>query len=117
MMGMNSTPAAAARITGARNAKLGGPSFDITDEDRTLIQKIVHRAEEAGITQKADRVTHLMDLTACHANGCPLDLERMLTWSREFDLAHDIFGINRHLDRDTGALTRCFLPRFHAKDA
>jgi hypothetical protein len=53
-----------------------------------------------------------MDLTACHANGCPLKLEKMLSWERDFDLAHDVWGINRHIDRKTGEMPDCFLPRF-----
>jgi hypothetical protein len=52
-----------------------------------------------------------MDLEACHTHGCPLDLDRMAE-ARQGDVLHDIAGIRRHLDRETGELTDCFVPRF-----
>ena len=51
-----------------------------------------------------------MDLTACHANGCELDLEKLLAFDR-FNFAHDIHGIVDKLDRSTGQLRDCFSPR------
>ncbi len=57
-----------------------------------------------------------MDLVACHANGCPLDFER-LSDADDFNIAHDVFGIRRHLDRETGQLTDHFLPRYAAKES
>lgn len=56
-----------------------------------------------------------MDLAAVHANGCPLDLEKLLA-ADDFNFAHDVFGIYRHLDRDGksptgGKLLDLFLPR------
>lgn len=93
-----------------------GPSFSVTPEDRRLITAIVMRAESLGITDKRNRLDHRMDLTACHANGNPLDLQRMLDWPREFDLAHDIHGINRHIDQNTGRMRNCFLPRFTVRE-
>lgn len=56
------------------------------------------------------RQTILMDLSACHANGCPLDFKRLLAFP-DFDFAHDIFGINQRIDRETGQLRNCFVPR------
>lgn len=92
--------------------KRSGPSFSVSEQDGSLISRIIDRAEKAGITEPDFRQDHEMDLTACHANGCPLDLEAMLTWPHDFDLAHDIHGIERHIDRDTGVLRDFFLPRF-----
>jgi len=60
-----------------------------------------------------------MDLAACHANGNPLDFERMAK-ANDGNLGHDLFGIRRFLDRNTGKLTDCFVPRFsmpHKNDA
>lgn len=57
----------------------------------------------------------LMDLTACHANGCELDLDRMLTAAEEgesYDLTHDLQGIRQNIDRETGQLLNGFSPRF-----
>lgn len=51
------------------------------------------------------------DLLVTHLK-CPLDFERLKT-TDEFNLAHDVLGITRHLDRETGELRHCFLPRLH----
>jgi len=51
-----------------------------------------------------------MDLTACHSCGCPLDFEKLSRFP-EPDFWHDISGINSNLDRDTGKLRNCFVPR------
>lgn len=55
----------------------------------------------------------LMDFTACHLNGMPLQLDALLQ-ARPEDFAHDAFGIARHLDRKTGKLGGCFVPRYAA---
>ena len=52
-----------------------------------------------------------MNLEACHTHGCPLDLVGLLA-AGPADFAHDVCGIARHLDRDTGQLLDCFTPRF-----
>lgn len=52
-----------------------------------------------------------MDLEACHCNGCPLRLDDMVQ-ADDFNLMHDISGINVHLNHDTGKLEGWFLPRF-----
>ena len=51
-----------------------------------------------------------MDIEATHCNGCPLDLDKLLAF-KDFDFFHDIYGIINCLDRDTGELKECFLPR------
>ena len=72
-----------------------------------------------------DQICCEMDLTAAHANGCRLDLERLLA-SPDRDFGHDVFGIRRFLDRRTGKIApEVFDPRCsmgearakHAKDA
>ncbi len=52
-----------------------------------------------------------MDITAAHRNGCPLKLDELLK-AEDFDFAHDVFGIRRYINRKTGKLENCFLPRF-----
>jgi len=42
----------------------------------------------------------------------PLRLQEMLN-SDDENFTHDIFGIYRHLNRKTGELENCFVPRFH----
>lgn len=56
----------------------------------------------------------MMDIEATHCNGCPLALERWLA-SDDGNFGHDVFGIRTHLDRSTGELKDCFLPRFAAR--
>ena len=55
----------------------------------------------------------IMDIDACHNNGCPLKLQELLE-ADDFNFAHDVFGIRRHIDRTTGKLQNCFLPRYSA---
>lgn len=53
-----------------------------------------------------------MDLTVVHATvGLRLD---DLIEAEPFNFWHDISGIERHLNRDTGELENCFLPRYAA---
>lgn len=82
--------------------------FDTTPEDTKTIHKIVARAckEFPG----HDPISLAMDLSAAHLNGCPLDLARLLS-AAPGDFGHDVNGINRFIDRLTGELTECFLPR------
>jgi len=84
-------------------------------EERPTITKIVKRAVKMieGLGYKADYITLEMDLSACHIYN-PLRLEELLT-TDNFNFAHDIFGIRQHINRETGKLTGCFLPRFSKK--
>lgn len=89
-------------------------SFETTREELDLITKIAERAdreifEPHGIQQT--RMDTIMDLSACIANGCPLKLADLLA-ADDFNFAHDVAGIRRHIDRTTGKLLDCFLPRF-----
>ncbi len=56
-----------------------------------------------------DRRTTSLDLF--YADKCaPLDFERLLVFPA-YDFAHDIFGIARHMNRETRKIKDCFLPR------
>lgn len=86
-------------------------NFSTTKKDCELIGKIVDRAfKETDIGDVQDRMTTHMDLTACHANGCEIDLARMLA-APKLDFVHDLYGIRRHINRRTGKLEDCFVPR------
>lgn len=90
--------------------------FKVTPQDSDALENIMKRGAamyERLRGGKCDRLSLLMDLTACHANGMPLKLDE-LAKAEDFDFAHDVFGIQRHIDRNTGKLTDCFVPRFHA---
>jgi hypothetical protein len=52
-----------------------------------------------------------MDLTACVLGGCELRLEE-LEVADDLNFAHDLVGIERHLNRQTFQLEDCFVPRF-----
>lgn len=75
-----------------------------------VIAKIVNRALKECPLLGTDRLTIDMDLTACHANGMPLDLCKLLD-APKADFGHDVYGIRKFLDRETGQLTGCFVPR------
>jgi hypothetical protein len=83
--------------------------FDSTPEDHALIEQIAGRGVvlSAGAWKYQDAV---MDITACHRNGCPLLLEKLLN-ADDFNFAHDVFGIRANMNRKTGKLNGLFLPR------
>lgn len=84
--------------------------FNATTHEKKTIRDIARRALKVIRVDDLDRETVEMDLTACHLNGNPLDLDRMLICD-DFTLTHDVLGINRHLDRQTGKLKNLFSPR------
>jgi hypothetical protein len=89
--------------------------YQTTDQEARLIILIAGRASKlAG--RLGVRYTVLdadMDLTAVHVNGCKLRLQELLN-ADEGNFGHDVFGIRRHIDRKTGKLGDCFLPRYAA---
>ena len=88
-------------------------SFDATYHERQLVMEIAKRASAISVNagRRIDPPVIEMDVLATHANGCPLDLER-LSQADDFNVAHDVFGIYRHINRETGDLEGCFMPRF-----
>ncbi len=96
-----------------------GISFDIPHADRVTVTSIALRAHELEKDVLGAARTPIldmeMDITATHANCCPLRLADLLD-ANDADFAHDVFGIARHLDRSTGKLTGMFVPRFAQGD-
>lgn len=90
-------------------------NWNVSKEDHELIAAIAKRAKEIARRHGADHTWHeaVMDITAVHANGCPLRLAELLA-ADDFNFTHDAFGIAKNLDRETGRLKNCFLPRFSA---
>ena len=85
----------------------------IPRDDVLIIGKIASRFHDYrmdGIIKRTKKSTIMMDVSAAHIK-CPLDLKGLLD-SEDVDFIHDVVGINRHVDRDTGELKDCFLPRF-----
>ena len=97
----------------------GKVSFDVTPGVAISIGKIVRRAAELDARHgdgDLDQLSLRMDLTAVHANGCPMDFARLLA-ADEFTLAHDVLGIRQHIDRETGKLTGHFQPKCRERRA
>lgn len=75
--------------------------------------KIADRASADFVRRAGGRQSFIMDLLAADGvNGNPpVDLDA-LAEADDFNFAHDAYGISGHMDRATGKLTNCFLPRF-----
>lgn len=93
------------------------PKFDANHEEMATIGHIADRAiklrKELGVNRPSqlDWTTLVMDIEACHCNGNPLRLEELLM-ADDGDFGHDVFGIQRYIDRRTGKLTDCFVLRY-----
>jgi len=87
-------------------------NFRITKKEAETVGAIARRASHlaSGLDTRYDTQEAWMDVSAAHANGCPLDLAKLLA-ADNFDFVHDVFGIRNHIDRRTGKLDNCFLPR------
>lgn len=84
------------------------PNWDVPEREQQLIDVIMRRAA----LESESRLHHEMSLIACHNHACELDLERMAGWHRPIDVIHDVFGIHRHLNKETLKLEGNFSPRF-----
>lgn len=76
-----------------------------------VARRAVKLAEQHDI--KYNNLKARMDIEACHCNGCPLDLQGLLD-TDDGNFGHDVFGIRANIDRTTGQLLNCFLPRYAA---
>jgi len=86
-------------------------NWNTTQEEDHLIELIVERAfHELNLSGIIDETSLSMDLTATHLNGTPLDFNKLLSFD-DFSFGHDVYGISSNLDRNTGELDNCFLPR------
>lgn len=90
-------------------------SFAVERKEALTIGAIAERAVIAA--RKAGARYEIMDadmdITACHVNACPLKLDELLA-ADDMNFNHDVFGIRRHLNRETGELMDCFRPRYAA---
>lgn len=83
--------------------------WNLTKGDGIVISAIVKRA--VAIFDIKDKQGLEMDITAAHLNGSPIRL-RDLFESDDFNFAHDVVGIVNNINRRTGKLDNCFVPRF-----
>ena len=89
-------------------------SFELPPQEAALIDVIAMRvklwSDDNG--ENFDVSDTVMDLRIVHKNIIALRLDEMARVIEEGDLMHDVAGIRRHLNRRTGQLEDCFLPRF-----
>jgi hypothetical protein len=79
-----------------------------TNRELATVSKIVERAYT--IDQKIDKLSLLMDISTVHETN-PIRLTELLE-ADDFNFTHDVFGIQRNLNRSTKKLENCFSPRF-----
>lgn len=79
--------------------------FETTDWETRIIDRIIQRA----CVSKSEGRGLEMTLRACHCNGTPLELDKLLA-AEPVDFWHDIHGLQKHINRDTGKLVG-FEPR------
>ena len=99
-------------------------NFRVSKEDHKEIFQIAKTFIEKFPEYPDSFLTLVMDLTACHANGNPLDLKAMGDAVADIennnrhaqDVIHDIYGIRRNINRHTGKLDNFFVPRFSKQD-
>jgi hypothetical protein len=84
-------------------------------EELELVKQIAERSEKLTAEMQIegmqyDRHELVMDLDAAYTSAGPFNLTRLLEFP-DADFLHDIYGIRRHINRETGELTGCFMPR------
>lgn len=84
--------------------------WEATKEELLKIGEIYNRYKKMIGNGGRPQMDFVMDMEATHSNGCPLDFDKLLNVP-DFDFMHDIAGITNCLDRETGKLKDCFLPR------
>lgn len=81
----------------------------MTRDEKMLIFKIAERADKNGLLM-SDRLSLIMDIEHTH-DEVTLKLEELLN-ADEMNFTHDIVGIQNNMNRKTGKLENCFLPRY-----
>ena len=79
-------------------------------EESVTILKIVVRAKK--LIPELPTLDTNMDIGATHIKN-KLDLDKLLKFD-DSNFLHDITGITYNIDRETGELENCFLPRCSA---
>jgi hypothetical protein len=95
-----------------KTSKQYGPQFNASKYEADIINQIANRAVKmaADLGVKYDKMTATMDITACHCNGMPLALDKLLA-ADDGNFGHDIFGIRRFINRRDCSIGGCFVPR------
>lgn len=97
----------------AKGGNMKEVNFEVTEKEEELITKIAGRASRMfkSFDIQYPLLDIMMDITATHANGNKLKLKALLE-ANDFNFSHDVGGIRSHLDRETGKLMDCFIPRY-----
>lgn len=82
----------------------------MTKEEMKLISKIIDRGWPVMKRYYRERVDMIIDIEKAH-EYCPLKLQKLLQ-SDSFNFIHDLTGIWKNMNRSTGSLENCFVPRF-----
>lgn len=85
--------------------------LNATPKQKLIISQIAQRAKQLLNVDDDVAICIEMDITATHLNACELRLKELLQ-ADSFNFLHDVTGIHKHLNRETGQLEHCFLPRF-----
>lgn len=105
-------------MTARAQAVAGPPAVpaDAASREAVLIESIADRAVQIAARHGRCILVWLVynDVMTVHRGPCRLDLDRLLAAS-DSDFAHDVFGIEARLNRQTRTLEGCFRPRFHAR--
>lgn len=88
-------------------------NWNLSLEEEKLVGQIANRAikKVRSIYPKFSKMDLIMDITATHNENDKLRLEEWLN-ADDSNFYHDIFGIMRHMNRETGQLENFFEPRF-----
>ena len=86
---------------------------EFNHDNSDVVSDILDRASKK--VHAFDRISLEMDIMAANGENenAPLDLEKLLSFD-DFNFFHDIYGIQRHMNRKNGLLENCFLPRCSA---
>ena len=83
-------------------------------KEMQAILKVIERAQtlvpDFLKTRSYPQMDMLLDLEAVNSSGDGLDFEKLIKFD-DFNFLHDILGIRKHINRETGELEDCFLPR------
>jgi hypothetical protein len=89
-------------------------NFDLEPEDYQLLLAIVRRLKSTKNFKLedfwGDETDFKMDLTVTHNHAVKLDFGKLLD-APDSVFFHDIMGIRRGLNRETGKLDNLFLPK------
>ena len=86
-------------------------NWNTTLEDSQTITAIADRFMQFVGLPREYKLTVIMDIESTHNNGCKLNLYELLK-ADDYNFIHDVNGIRRHINRNTGKLEDCFIPRY-----